>query len=384
MRPNGFRARSSRTKPSHLYWPRVRLGLFALATVIAIGWVGYRLQGLGGIDALFQTVQTVTTVGFNEVGTVDRTYQIFTIALMLVGVGTALYTLGVSLEALLEGRLSADFRRFQMDKEIDRMRGHVIVCGLGQVGSAIVDDLARSGHEVVAVDQREDQAGIPDGVRVLTGDATDDAVLERAGLAHASTLVLAMDADASNVFVALSARRTRPDLLIVARSSRPGSDSKLLQAGADRVINPHAVGGARMAALVDRRNVTDFVDLIHGAVPGGVSLVEVEVGAGADGGAGGGRGGAGGGSGSGYGGADAGAGAGARERGGGTGGSRHDHGLTCGEVAELSGAVVLALRRPDGPLEPNPTADTALHRGDVVIALGTVDEQDRLVEALGS
>lgn len=372
VRPNGFRARSQRTKPSHLYWPRVRLGLFALAAVIAIGWVGYRLQGLGGIDALFQTVQTVTTVGFNEVGTVDRTYQIFTIALMLVGVGTALYTLGVSLEALLEGRLSADFRRFQMDKEIDRLRGHVIVCGLGQVGSAIVDDLARSGHEVVAVDQREDQAGIPDGVRVLTGDATDDEVLERAGLAHASTLVLAMDADASNVFVALSARRTRPDLLIVARSSRPGSDSKLLQAGADRVINPHAVGGARMAALVDRRNVTDFVDLIHGPGPGGVSLVEVEVGAGA----GGGRGGVAGDDGGGRRGGDAGDGGGV--------GSRHERGLTCGEVAKLSGAVVLALRRPDGPLEPNPTADTALHRGDVVIALGTVDEQDRLVEALGN
>jgi voltage-gated potassium channel len=351
------------------------MGLFALATVIGIGWTGYRLLGLGGVDALFQTVQTVTTVGFNEVGTVDRTYQIFTIALMLVGVGTALYTLGVSLEALLEGRLSADFRRFQMDKEIDRLRGHVIVCGLGQVGSAIVDDLARSGHEVVAVDQRDDQGGIPDGVRVLTGDATDDAVLDRAGLAHASTLVLAMDADASNVFVALSARRTRPDLLIVARSSRPGSESKLLQAGADRVINPHAVGGARMAALVDRRNVTDFVDLIHGAVPGGVSLVEVEVGAG--GRAGGGGGGRGGGSGSGEG-------DGRDVSGGGGGGSRHDHGLTCGEVAKLSGAVVLALRRPDGPLEPNPTADTTLSRGDVVIALGTVEEQDRLVEALGS
>jgi voltage-gated potassium channel len=351
VRPNGFRTRSSRTAPSHLYWPRVRMGLLALAIVIGIGWVGYRLQGLGGVDALFQTVQTVTTVGFNEVGTVDRTYQIFTIALMLVGVGTALYTLGVSLEALLEGRLSEDFRRFQMDKEIARLRGHVIVCGLGQVGSAIVDDLARSGHEVVAVDQREDQGEIPDSVRVLAGDATDDEVLERAGLAHASTLVLAMDADASNVFVALSARRIRPDLLIVARSSKPGSESKLLQAGADRVINPHAVGGARMAALVDRRNVTDFVDLIHGPDPGGVSLVEVEVGVGV-----------------GVGGA----------------GSRHEHGLTCGEVAKLSGAVVLALRRPDGPLEPNPTADTALHRGDVVIALGTVEEQDRLVAALGS
>jgi voltage-gated potassium channel len=346
------------------------MGLLALAIVIGIGWVGYRLQGLGGVDALFQTVQTVTTVGFNEVGTVDRTYQLFTIALMLVGVGTALYTLGVSLEALLEGRLSADFRRFQMDKEIDRLRGHVIVCGLGQVGSAIVDDLARSGHEVVAVDQREDQAGIPDSVRVLAGDATDDEVLDRAGLAHASTLVLAMDADASNVFVALSARRTRPDLLIVARSSRPGSESKLLQAGADRVINPHAVGGARMAALVDRRNVTDFIDLIHGAVPGGVSLVEVEVGARS--GVGGRAGGAGA------------AGAGGGGGGGGGGDSRREHGVTCGEVAKLSGAVVLALRRPDGPLEPNPTADTALCRGDVVIALGTVEEQDRLVEALGS
>lgn len=339
----------------------MRLGLFALAAVIGIGWVGYRLLGLGGIDALFQTVQTVTTVGFNEVGTVDRSYQIFTIALMLVGVGTALYTLGVSLEALLEGRLSADFRRFQMDKEIDRLRGHVIVCGLGQVGSAIVADLALSGHEVVAVDQHEDQGAPVDGVRVLVGDATDDAVLERAGLAHASTLVLAMDADASNVFVALSARRSRPDLLIVARSSRPGSESKLLQAGADRVINPHAVGGARMAALVDRRNVTDFVDLIHGAVPGGVSLIEVEVGTGRGGGRGG-----------------------SADAGGGGGGSRHGHEVTCGEVARLSGAVVLALRRPDGPLEPNPTADTALRRGDVVIALGTVEEQDRLVEALGS
>jgi voltage-gated potassium channel len=362
IRLSTLRNHSSRTHPSHLYWPRVRLGLFALAAVIGIGWAGYRLLGLGGVDALFQTVQTVTTVGFNEVGTVDGPYKVFTIVLMLVGVGTALYTLGVSLEALLEGRLSEDFRRVQMHKEIDRLRGHVIVCGLGQVGSAIVDDLVRSGHEVVAVDRREDQTGTAAGVLVLAGDATDDDVLDRAGLAHASTLVLAMDADASNVFVALSARRTRPDLLIVARSSRPGSESKLLQAGADRVINPHAIGGARMAALVDRRNVTDFVDLIHGPDSGGVSLVEVEVGAGAGGG----------GAGVGLGG------------GGGGGGSRHDHGLTCGEVARLSGAVVLALRRPDGPLEPNPSADTALHRGDVVIALGTVEEQDRLVETLGS
>ena len=155
--------------------------LALLTTVFVVGTVGYVVLGFSWLDALYQTVTTVATVGFREVQPLDTAGKVFTVALILVGVGTALYTFSVVLEMLLEGHLSQLFGRRRMDRKIASMRSHVILCGWGRVGRAIGDELAAAGTDMVVVDidsQRFTDSETP----AIVGDATEDRVLERAGL----------------------------------------------------------------------------------------------------------------------------------------------------------------------------------------------------------
>ena len=196
---------------------RVRLALLALCAVLVVGTIGYVALGFSVLDALYQTVTTVTTVGFREVRPLTPAGQVFTIALILTGVGTALYTLGVLLEALIEGELRQHVERRRMDKTISRMTGHTIVCGWGRVGVPSTHYLIGTGHHVVVVDR--DPARL-EGIQYpcVLGDVTDDQVLAAAGIEHAHALIAALDTDADNVYVTLSARALRPDLVIIARA----------------------------------------------------------------------------------------------------------------------------------------------------------------------
>ncbi len=216
--------------------------------VVAAGTFGYHRLGLSFMDALYQTVITITTVGYDEIGTVTDGYRVFTVVLILFGVGTALYTLGVLIESLFEGRLDVEIRRRRMQKQIDRLDAHVVLCGYGQVGGAIHRELTSAGRTVVVVDRR---ALDSEQLRyAVTGEATDDDVLMAAGLRRAGALVLALDSDVDNLYVALTARSMCPALFIVARSNKSSAEPKLRQAGVDQVVNPHEIGGSRMAALV--------------------------------------------------------------------------------------------------------------------------------------
>lgn len=228
-------------------WSRFRAGLIGLVAVLVIGTAGYTVLGLSVLDAVYQTVVTVSTVGFRELGEVGHHYQFFTITLIMFGTGTALYTLGVLLETLFEGHLNDQFGRRRMQKEIDGLRDHIVVCGYGQVGQAIAVELSGGGREVVIVDRRHDLD--PEIPLVVVGEATDDEVLARAGLHRARTLILALDSDTDNLYVTLTARALRSDLFIVARANSSTADPKLHRAGADRVVNPHEIGGHRMAEL---------------------------------------------------------------------------------------------------------------------------------------
>ena len=191
--------------------------MLALSLVLVSGTVGYVLLGFGLLDAVYQTVTTVTTVGFREVKPLTAAGQIFTMVLILAGVGTALYTLGVLLEALIEGHLLQHMERRRMDRAIAQMTGHVIICGWGRVGRASARYLSATGQEVVVVDRDAGRlAGI--GYPTVLGDVTDDEVLETAGITRARALIAALDTDADNVYGTLSARALRPDLVIIARA----------------------------------------------------------------------------------------------------------------------------------------------------------------------
>ncbi len=325
--------RRSRRTPSSL-WRRLRIAVGILIVILAGGTVGYLSLGLGFVDAVYQTVITVSTVGYREIGDVDTEYKVFTVLLIMVGAGSVLYTLGVLLETLLEGRLTREFGRRRMERNIQDMSDHIVVCGWGQVGQAISATLRGEGRRIVVIDRDPTL----DFAHLLSvrGDATDDGVLADAGVARASALVVALDSAADNVYVTLSARALKPDLFIVARATAPDSEPKLYQAGADRVVNPHHLGGAHMAALVTQPNVAEYLDIAMHDRELAVSIIEVTVPA----------------------------------------GSQVLH-QTLGEC-ELGGATILALREQSGRFHHHPPHELSPKEGDVLIALGTDDQQDAL------
>ena len=240
---------------------RLSWSALAFVSVVVVGTVGYWMLGFGLLDAAYQTITTITTVGFREVEPLGAAGQVFTMLLILAGVGTALYLFGVAFESLVEGDLRAVRRRRRMDREIAGLRDHVVVCGWGRVGNATARYVHGEGHRVVVVDHDPERLAGIEHLHVA-GDATDDAVLMAAGIMRAKALIAAIDTDAENLYVTLSGRSLRPDLFIIARARDEASEAKLRRAGADRVVNPQAIGGARMGAFVSQPFVSEFLDVV--------------------------------------------------------------------------------------------------------------------------
>jgi len=240
---------------------RIKLAVLALATVIVAGTIGYTILGFGFLEALYQTVTTVTTVGFREVRPLSAAGEVFTIVLILIGVGTALYTFGVLLEALIEGHLRQHMEGRRMTREISKMTDHVVICGWGRVGRASAEYLRTTGHSIVVVDR--DPARL-EGIEYayVLGDVTDDRVLVAAGITHAHALIAALNTDADNVYVTLSSRALSPELVIIARARNEESKSKLVRAGADRVVNPQLLGGRRMGTFALQPHVAEFLEMV--------------------------------------------------------------------------------------------------------------------------
>jgi len=237
------------------------MAVLALLVVMVGGTLGYALMGFSLLDAVYQTVTTVATVGFREVQPFSAAEKIFTVVLVLVGVSVTLYTFTVVMEMVLEGHLGTLVGRRRMDRKIAELRGHVVLCGWGRVGKAIARELEASGKPLVVVDR--------DGARLVgtqhptvVGDATSDATLQAAGIDRADALVCALASDAENLFVTISGRALRRDLFIVARAREQESVEKLRRGGADRVVNPQELGGARMAAFVVQPHVAEFIDVV--------------------------------------------------------------------------------------------------------------------------
>ena len=293
------------------------------------------------MDALYQTVTTVSTVGFREIEPLDGLGQLFTIVLILVGVGTVLYTLGVLIEALIEGELLDLFERRSMERKVDQMRDHVIVCGWGRVGKAIARYVGAAAGHVVVVEQNEERLE-GTSVAFVLGDATDDAVLEAAGISRARALVAALDTDADNLYVTLSAKSLNPGVFVVARARASASEEKLLRGGADRVVNPQDIGGARMAAFVLQPHVTEFLDVVMHDRSLEFRLEQVDVP---------------------------------------TGSPLAGRTLREAHIRDQTGALVLAMRHADGSFTTNPTPETEIVGGEVLIAIGTQAQLDALLAA---
>jgi voltage-gated potassium channel len=314
-----------------------------LLGVMALGTAGYTVVGLELFDALYQTAITVTTVGYGEIGPageIDRTYRAFTLVLVLLGASSALYTASVLLETLVEGSLNDEFRRRRMLKQVSRMSNHVIVAGWGRVGHAIADYARRAGASVVVVDRAPVEA--EDDPPIVVGDATEDDTLLAAGIDRAATLVAALSSDTDNLSLTLTARSLRADLLIVARAADQRNERKFLRAGADRVVNPYEIGGSRMGAIALQPHVAEFLDeVLHDEIHD-VEIRQLTIGA--------------------------------------------DSTVAGTRLRDVSGAsdraLVVALRGTDGRYVTNPSPDTVLSAGDVLIALGSEAQLRRLAAAV--
>lgn len=303
-----------------------------------IGTIGYLSFGMNFTDAVYQTVTTVTTVGFRELQDFTPLEQWFTIALIITGASTVLYTFTLTVQMVVEGELRDFVGRRMMDREINKMSGHTIVCGWGRVGRAVADDLAEAGHSVVVVDiETERVTDVP--YPTVVGDATLDSTLRAAGIDRARALIAALEGDAENLFVTLSARAIVPDLFIVARARQDESVPKLANAGADRVVNPQELGAARMASFVARPNVAEFVDVVMHERSLEFRMQEFDVP---------------------------------------DGSPLAGQTLREADLRKRAGVLILALRRVDGTFSTNPDPDIVLEPHQVLIAVGTDTDFDRL------
>lgn len=312
--------------------PRLQVILLLLVGVIATGTAGYMLlTDLGFVDALYQAVTTVSTVGFRELVPFDTRTKLFTVALILFGVGTVLYTLTQIMEIALEGDLRSRFYQRRIAMRIEQLENHYVLCGFGRVGHEIARELRERGVDFVVIEQtpEEVERARAFGYLVIEGDASNERVLNEANISRARCLLAASDSDSGNTFITLTAKSINPGCFVVARVGYPHNEEKLRLAGADRVLSLYSMGGRRMVLTALQPLAADFMDTLASGRHGDLLLTEFEANA-----------------------------------------ENGIAGLTAGQlIAGASNATLLGIRHRQGELEVGPRNDSVLHNGDVAIVL---------------
>lgn len=246
--------------------------------LLAVGTVGYVLiEGWSVIDAFYMAAITMTTVGFGEVQPLSSNGRIFTVGLILSGVGVVAYGFSTLLEYILTVDVADRIRRRRVSKEIAKLNNHVIICGYGRVGRSAVTSLFKSPQRIVVIEQNEQlvQEIAERNMLVVEGDASRDETLLQAGIERALGLIVCTGNDSLNLFIVLSARALNSNLYIVARSIDAENEPKMRRAGADRVVSPYQIGGKHMANIILRPHVTDFFDVV--TLDGGIELWVEEI-----------------------------------------------------------------------------------------------------------
>jgi voltage-gated potassium channel len=323
---------------------RIALALGGIALLTTLGTLGYMLiERMSFLDALYMTVITISTVGYGEVKTLDQNGRIFTIALIVLGVGTAFYLFATMTEVVIEGHLRDYLGATAMLRKIHNLKGHVIVCGYGRFGRAVADELARHGVPMVIIDS--DPQAAEDLARLdfphLIGDALHDDVLEDAGVRSARALVAATASDADNVYITLAAREKNRGISIHARGEGEVGLRRLKLAGADQVISAYQYGGYRVASTIVRPSVVDFIELFTSGRGEEVDLEELRI--------------------------------------------PHNSkmiGKSVVEVEETIGRLrIVALKRDDDPIRIIPRPGTEIQAGDLLVAIGDRAGLEALVKA---
>ena len=324
-------------KSSIAFLRRALLALALVAGLFAVGTIGFRLtEGWPWFKAFYATLMAVSTLGAEPINELSHAGRVFNVVLIFLGFCVVAFAIGALTGLVIEFEFASFFGRRRMEKEISKLRDHIIICGAGRVGRRLAMEVAARGIPLVIVEkdavraQWAQERSFP----VVIGDASSEAVLREAQIEFARGLASAVTSDAQNVYIVLTARGLAPDLPIVARASEDDAESKLLKAGATTVISPYSYAGQRMARLLTRPNVQRFLDVALSSLGGGeldLQIEEVQVSA-----------------------------------------DSKLAGVTLeeAEIRKRLGIIILAIRRKDGRLEFNPGLDHTVAAGDYLIAMG--------------
>lgn len=312
---------------------RFRLPVGLLLCALAYGTVGYiAIERWSFLDAIYMSVTTLTTVGYREVHQLSTPGRIFTITLVLFGVLVLFMAVAAVAQLLLSGELGEPLRRRRMQRKLDRLEDHYVVCAFGRVGRAAVAEFRQLGVAYVVIETQTGLVPLMEEQQVpyITADPTEEAVLKQAGIERAKGLVCAVDSDAINVYITLTARVLNPTLSIVARASAPESVDQLQRAGADRVVSPYVLSGRRMASLALQPAVVEFIDMVTVAPDMRLEEIVVRPNSPLDG---------------------------------------RSVGEACAAHGDLT---VLAVKKMGTELIPSPAQDVRFGSGDLVVAMGPV------------
>jgi voltage-gated potassium channel len=325
------------------HWFRAQGPGFAVAlllSVIGIGTLGFMItDGRGAWDAFYMTILALTTV---EAPTnLSRAGQRFTVGLLLVGVGAALYTFTLLATVVVEGGLPKRLQRRRHERMLESIKDHFIICGYGRIGSIVARQFTRQGVPFVVVERSPErlQAAIEDGALGVEADASREDVLKRVGIARARGLIAAVGTDAENVYAVLSARVMRPDLFIVGRAETEDATQKLKRAGADRVISPYQIGAVQIAQTALRPAVVDFVELATSSENIDLAMEEITIAASSP---------------------------------------LASRTILDANLRQRYGVIVVGIQRQDRSMEFNPEPDTAILAGDKLVVLGRPESLRRL------
>ena len=327
--------------------PRHFLIIVALLIfTVTAGTVGFELiEGWGFMDALYMTVITIATVGYQEIHPLGDAGRIFNMILIFFGLGTTTYVAASVVRFMVEGRIRAIMGRRRLDRRIDRLRNHYIVCGYGRIGRILCQTLQQKPVDLVVIEKSPDLVPVMERDRVLfvQGEGTSEEVLQRSGIARARGLVAVLGTDTDNVFLVLTARQLAPQLMIIARASREESKSKLRAAGANIVESPYEMGAFRLAQRIMRPAVTSFLESAFSDTRKDIQMEELAV----------------------------------------SPDSPLAHlSLKDSGIRQKYNLIIIAIKSTDGVMLFNPSFETPIRPGDTVIAVGEVENLDRLEHAL--
>lgn len=306
--------------------------ILLIILINTFGTTGYMvIEGWNFRDSLFMTMTTLTTVGYGEVHDLTPAGEVFTMVLLTLGVGTILYLLSALAKIVLEGELKQIIGRSRLERRMKYLKDHYIVCGYGRMGKTVAKELSSKGIDIIAIEKNPVDIEDKEGPVLIEGDATQDEVLLRAGIERARGLISVLPTDAENLFVVLSARGLNPHLHIYTRAGDESSELKILRAGADRVVSPYHTGGLRIANMILKPAVVDFIELATKSGNLEIQIEEIEI---------------------------------------------HPGSALSGKTLEVSGIgrdlgiIIVAVKKPDGTMQFNPTSRTVINPQDTLIALG--------------